>query len=91
MQAHRSGGGAEAVLYRRRGSAPWQALGGNGAPLGRPHPVMPYALVAPRDQPNVLVAGLRDGDLLLTEDAGETWRHLATGLPGLLALSEAAA
>ena len=37
-----------------------------------------------------LVAGLQNGDLLLTEDAGETWRTLHTGLDGLLALSESA-
>jgi hypothetical protein len=91
MQAHRLGGGAEAVLYRTRGDAPWQPLGGDGGALARPHPVMPYALIAPRDQPNALVAGLHDGNLLVTEDAGDTWRHVPTGLSRLLALSEAAA
>ena len=54
----------------------------------RPLPYMPYALVAPSGRPNVLIAGLQNGDLLLTEDAGETWRTLHTGLDGLLALSE---
>ena len=50
---------------------------------------MPYGLVAPRGRPNVLIAGMHDGDLLVTEDAGESWRRRATGLPRLLALSEA--
>jgi hypothetical protein len=77
------------VLFRKRGEAPWQPLG-DGDVLRRPHPVMPYALIAPRAQPNVLVVGLHDGDLLVTEDAGETWRRLPTALPRLLALSEAA-
>ena len=49
---------------------------------------MPYSLLAPRDQPNVLIAGLKNGDLLITEDAGDTWRRLETGLPHLMALSE---
>jgi hypothetical protein len=51
---------------------------------------MPYALLAPRGRPNTLIAGLQTGDLLLTEDAGESWRMLPTGLDGLLALSESA-
>ena len=52
---------------------------------------MPYALVSLRDRPNTLVAGLKNGDLLITEDAGETWRTLQTGLTSILALSESAA
>ena len=50
---------------------------------------MPYALVAPRGRPNVLFAGMHDGNLLVTEAARETRRRLATGLPRLLASSEA--
>jgi len=51
---------------------------------------LPYALLAPRGQPNTLIAGLQNGDLLLTEDASQTWRTLPTGLDSLLALSESA-
>jgi photosystem II stability/assembly factor-like uncharacterized protein len=51
---------------------------------------MPYALVALRDRPNTLIAGLQNGDLLLTDDAGESWSTLHTGLDGLLALCESA-
>lgn len=89
-EAHRGDGDAEAVLFRKRGNAPWQPLGGNGSTLERPLPFMPYALVVPRRQPNALIAGLQNGDLLLTEDAGETWRQVTTGLDALQALSESA-
>ncbi len=88
MNAHRNNGDAQAVLYRKRGDAPWQALGGEGSGLERPLPYMPYALLAPQGRPNTLVAGLQNGDLLVTEDAGGTWRTLHTGLDALLALSE---
>ena len=80
-------GDPHAVIYRRRGRERWRALSGG---LPEPLPAMPYALVAPRDRPRALIAGLQNGDLLLTQDAGETWRTLQTGLNGLLALSESA-
>lgn len=88
--AHRADGNAQAILYRKRGGAPWEALGGPGTGLECPLPFMPYALVAPRGRANVLLAGMQNGDLFLTEDAGETWHRLGTGLSHLLALSEAA-
>jgi photosystem II stability/assembly factor-like uncharacterized protein len=50
---------------------------------------MPYALLTLRERPGVLLAGLQHGELLITEDAGDSWRRLAVKLPGLLALSEA--
>jgi len=86
--AHRNNGDAQGILYRKRGDAPWQALGGEGTGLEHTLPYMPYVLVAPRDRPQALIAGLQNGDLLLTDDAGETWHTLHTGLDGLLALSE---
>jgi photosystem II stability/assembly factor-like uncharacterized protein len=86
--AHRHNGDAQAVLCRKRGEAPWEALGGDGSGLERQLPYMPYALVAPRGRPNALIAGMQNGDLMLSDDAGETWRTLATGLTSLLALSE---
>ena len=88
--AHRNNGDAQGVLYRKRGDAPWEALGGNGTRLERPLSYMPYAIVAPRDRPMEFIAGLQNGDLLLTEDAGQTWRTVDTGLDTLLALSESA-
>jgi hypothetical protein len=88
--AHRNNGDAQGILYRKRGDAPWEALGGNGSGLERPLSYMPYAFVAPHGRPMELIAGLQNGDLLLTEDAGQTWRTVNTGLDSLLALSESA-
>jgi photosystem II stability/assembly factor-like uncharacterized protein len=87
-QAHRQHGDAQAILYRKRGDKPWEPLGGEGSDLQQPSPVMPYALLAPRVRPHALIAGMQNGDLLLTDDAGESWRRLATGLDHILALSE---
>lgn len=89
-QAHGRSGDAQGVLYRKRGTAPWQALGGDGSGIPRPLPWMPYALVAPRGQPGSLIVGLQDGALLLSDDAGDTWRTVDTGLGSLVALSERA-
>jgi photosystem II stability/assembly factor-like uncharacterized protein len=88
-RAHSHDGNAQAILYRKRGNEPWRALGNHNG-LQRPSPSMPYALLSPRDCPNTLIAGLQNGQLLLTEDAGDSWRPIATGLDRLLALSEAA-
>jgi photosystem II stability/assembly factor-like uncharacterized protein len=87
-EAHRNNGDARALLYRKRGDAPWQSL--NGGTLPNPLPYMPYALLAPRGHPGSLIAGLQTGEIWSTEDAGETWRQLDVKLPGLLALGEAA-
>jgi photosystem II stability/assembly factor-like uncharacterized protein len=89
--AHGPGGNAQAMIYRKQGDAPWQALGGDGTGLAQPSRAMPYAFVTLRDRPRTLVVGLNNGDLLVTEDAGETWRTLRTGLTTILALSESAA
>ena len=88
--AHRPGGDAQAVIYRKRGDAPWQALGGGESALGQTLRAMPYALLTLRDRPNVLFAGLSNGELLITDDAGDSWRTLQTGLSSILALSESA-
>ena len=89
-QAHSQDGTAATVLFRKHGAAPWQPLGQPvGGPLTLPNPVTPYALVAPRETPGGLIAGLHTGDLIVTSDAGETWRAVSTGLDRLLALSEA--
>ena len=88
--AHRQHGNAQAVLFRKQGDAPWHALGGEESELSQPSPTMPYALLAPRGRPNALIAGMQNGDLLLTDNAGATWRRLQTGLSHILALSERA-
>jgi photosystem II stability/assembly factor-like uncharacterized protein len=87
-QAHNPRGHAEAVLYRKRGDAPWEALGGEDSGIERPLASMPYVLLVPRGRPNAVIAGLKNGDLLLSDDAGESWRTLATGLESVIALSE---
>src|SRR5215213_366672 len=67
--AHR-GHHPEALVYRRRGEEPWQALDGG---LPDPLPAMPYALVA---APGRLFAGLADGQIWESLDRGESWRRL---------------
>jgi photosystem II stability/assembly factor-like uncharacterized protein len=66
---------ARAALYRWSGEGPWEELD-----LGLPRPLeaMPYALAWSDGR---LVAGLRDGRLLESEDGGDTWRDSET--PGL--------
>jgi len=81
--AHGDRESAEAYIYRRRGSDPWQALSGG---LPDPLPVMPYALLVPRDCPNELYAGFRDGQIWHSGDQGEGWRRMDVELGGLLAL-----
>ena len=73
---------AQAALYRWRGEGPWEELD-----LGLPRPLetMPYALSTADDG---LVAGLRDGRLLLTDDHGDSWRPLeAEGLTNVVAMA----
>jgi hypothetical protein len=47
---------------------------------------MPYALATLPDRPRSVVAGLRGGLLLLSEDAGESWCELDVRLPDLVDL-----
>ena len=83
MQAHGSRS-AQAYIYRWRGSGPWQALNGG---LPQPLDSMPYALAS---VPGSLYAGLRDGRLYVSHDAGDTWQALTLRgdrLPSVLALA----
>ena len=77
--AHGDGDG-EARLMRSSGEA-WSAVDdwGEDPELRR----MPYALAALPERPRALVAGLRGGPLLLTEDAGESWSRLEATLPDI--------
>ena len=84
-------GDAQARLYRKRGTSPWEplevdGLGGTTTTIER----MPYSLVVPRTAPGSLVCGLRDGTILMSEDAGRSWRTNPAKLPGILALAAAA-
>lgn len=82
-QAH-SDGNAQAFVYRWQGEGPWEALGGG---LPQPLSSMPYALCFAGRR---LFAGLRDGRLYASEDAGDTWTLLSVqgaSLSGLKALA----
>lgn len=67
-QAHGDRPSAEACIYRWRGRGSWQPILGRNRPLES----FPYALAADE---NRLVAGLRDGRLLVSENSGDTWRE----------------
>jgi len=86
--AAHGGGDGQARLLRSRGNG-WEAVDrwGDSAELRR----MPYALVTLSDQPGWLLAGLRGGTLLITDDAGETWSRLAVRLPDVIELAAAPA
>jgi photosystem II stability/assembly factor-like uncharacterized protein len=62
---------ADAAIYRCRGDRAVRIWGGKPNPM----PSMPYALIA-GPAPNRLVAGLADGEVLESTDAGDSWRPL---------------
>lgn len=64
--AHGDRPSAEARLYRWQGEGPWQCILGDAQPLDS----FPYALAI---HENHLLAGLRDGRLLISDDQGESW------------------
>jgi photosystem II stability/assembly factor-like uncharacterized protein len=73
---------ARAALYRWSDEGPWEEVD-----LGLPRPLeaMPYALAWSDGR---LVAGLRDGRLLESEDGGDTWRDReTTGLGRIVAMA----
>lgn len=84
--AHRSNGNAQAHLYRRSGNGQWELLDGN---LDMPLAYMPYSLLTLRDQPGLLIVGMQHGEIMLSEDGGESFTKLDVKLPGLLQLSAA--
>ena len=51
----------------------------------------PYALVADPERPGGLYAGLGDGTILRSADAGTSWDEVARVVPGLDALAVVAA
>ncbi len=85
-QAH-GGGRGNGVLYRWRGSGPWEPVG--GAPRG-PLDTLPYALLLTPERD--LVAATRDGRLYASADLGDSWRAVpVAGAPPRRVLSLAVA
>lgn len=95
--AHGSGDGQSLLLRSSRGAdggaggagnGRWTRIDtwGEGSELRR----MPYALATLPQRPGSLLAGLRGGALLLSEDAGEGWRRLGVQLPGIVDVAVAA-
>ena len=82
FDAHGAGNG-EAVLLRTDGNG-WSRIDtwDKGAPELRR---MPYALLAP--EPDELLAGLRGGLMVLSSDAGGSWRRLELQLHDVIALA----
>jgi Photosynthesis system II assembly factor YCF48 len=68
-QAHVDGR-ADAYIYRWRSRGPWKPLGGG---LPQPLDSMPYALLHTEDQ---LFAGLANGQIYVSRNAGDTWAPL---------------
>ena len=71
MKAH-SGGKAQATIYRREAQGTWGAISG-----GLPEPLndMPYALLTHPSTERYVTAGLANGDVWETHDAGRTWHR----------------
>ena len=63
-------GSAEAIVYRWRGSGPWEPLAGG---LPQPLDEMPYALAF---ADGLLLAGLADGTIYASRDSGDSWEHV---------------
>ncbi len=82
--AHQGAGTANAAIYRKRGDDRWRAPAQSDR-LAR----MPFALLTLAGRPGALLAGLDDGHLILSEDAGESWRDLGPRLPQIRALAGA--
>ena len=81
--AAHGGGDGEAVLLRTEGNG-WHRIDtwDKSAPELRR---MPYALLAP--EPDELLAGLRGGLMVLSADAGMSWRRLELQLHDVIALA----
>jgi photosystem II stability/assembly factor-like uncharacterized protein len=78
-RAH-AGGFSDAAIYRRRDGGSWETLLGGLA-------AFPYALAADAEAPGALYAGLGDGTLLRSPDAGASWDEAAHTPGGLAALA----
>lgn len=66
-------------LYRSKGESGWQPIG------WEPHPLTatPTALVTLPGAPGQLYAGLKNGDVWLTRDYGDSWEKLPINMSGI--------
>ena len=80
-RAHGSGF-SDAAIYRRRGEGRWEPVLENLAES-------PYALASDPETPGALYAGLGDGTILHSLDAGESWEEIVH-VPGIEALAAVA-
>jgi photosystem II stability/assembly factor-like uncharacterized protein len=76
-------GFSDATIYRRRAEGRWE-------PVLERLAEFPYALAADPNTPGALYAGLGDGTILRSPDAGAGWREVGR-VPGLDALAAVAA
>lgn len=74
------GGVSGAEIYRRRDGRAWEVVLDNLA-------AFPYALAADSEAPGTLYAGLGDGKILRSPDAGESWNEVTRTPAGLAALA----
>lgn len=79
MRAH-SSDNAQAGIFRREGDEPWHLLEGG---LPKPLDHMPYALLTHSQTPDYVLAGLSNGEMWETDDAGENWRRLDTAFTSI--------
>ena len=82
MQAHGSGRSG-AAIYRRRDGESWE-------PVLEDLNEFPYALVADPEKSGALYAGLGDGTVLYSGDAGANWREVSGPARSLDALAAVA-
>ncbi len=73
--AAHGGGPPQARIFRRRGDSPWEAVTDELSSMA-------YALTWGER----LYAGLADGTILASDDAGDSWETLPARLPALVAL-----
>jgi photosystem II stability/assembly factor-like uncharacterized protein len=77
-------GSSNATIYRRSGNERWR-------PVLEGLSAFPYALCQDTQTPGTLYAGLGDGTILRTADAGANWEEVTRVAPGLQALAAVSA
>ena len=77
-------GSSNATIYRRSGNGRWQ-------PVLEGLAEFPYALCPDPETPRTLYAGLGDGTILRTADAGAQWEEIARVASGTQALAAVSA